>query len=73
MAIEVQPSNALADAGFSNTNRVTEKSWASFQLSTYLLDSKLKSIDTKIAPFVLDPKNRDNASNELFKYAYQWY
>ena len=60
-------------AGFSNTNRVTEKSWSSFQLSTYLLEAKLKKFEPQLEPFMDDPKARDKAIDEFFEFAYRWY
>ncbi len=63
----------LVNAGFSRTDRATERTWQSFQLSTYLLQGKLNSIQPKIAPFVVDPKARDSAIDEFFEYAYKWY
>ena len=63
----------MLNAGFSNTNRVTEKSRGSFQLSTYLLERELKRVEPDIEAFVAAPKKRDAAIEEFFKYAYQWY
>lgn len=61
------------NAGFSNTNGVTEKSWKSFQLSTYLLEEKLKKVESELAPFMANPKARDRAIDAFFEFAYRWY
>ncbi len=63
----------LVNSGFSRTDRATEKPWQSFQFSTYLLHSKLDSVQAKIAPFIDDPDARDSAIDAFFEHAYKWY
>ena len=63
----------LVHAGFSHTDRAMESNWQSFQLSTYLLQGKLNSLQPKIAPLILDAKARDLAIDDFFEYAYKWY
>jgi Domain of unknown function (DUF4173) len=61
------------NAGFSHPGRATEKPWQSFQLSNYILQSKLNSVQSEIEPFIEDARSRDLAIDVFFEYAYQWY
>jgi len=63
----------LVNEGFSHPGYSSEKPWQSFQLSTYMLQSKLNSVQPKIASFVDDAKARDLAIDAFFEYAYKWY
>jgi len=63
----------LVNAGFSRPGYSSKKPWQRFQLSAYLLQNTLNSMQPKIAPFTENAKARDLAIDAFFDYAYKWY
>ncbi len=63
----------MVDNGFSKPGRAGKKPWHDFQLSNYLLQNQLASVQPQMVPYLENAHERDLALEAFFKYAYQWY